>query len=59
MVKTEKKSEKEKLWIFFKFKVGKKKHEIELNNRLEILENMEDEDDIDSNINENWENIKK
>jgi len=39
--------------------VGKKKHEIELNNRLEILENMEDEDDIDSNINENWENIKK
>jgi predicted transcriptional regulator len=25
---------------------------------MEILENLEDEDDIDTNINEKWENIK-
>jgi len=30
---------------------------IELNNRFEILENMEDEN-IDNNITEKWENIK-
>ena len=31
---------------------------IELNNRFEILENMEDEDNIDNNIKEKWENIR-
>ena len=31
---------------------------IEINNRFEILENMEDEDNSDNNINEKWENIK-
>jgi hypothetical protein len=31
---------------------------IELNNRLKILENMEDDDNIDNNINEKCENIK-
>jgi hypothetical protein len=30
---------------------------IELNNRFEILENVEDEN-IDNNITEKWENIK-
>jgi hypothetical protein len=36
----------------------KQEYAIELNNRLEILENMEDEDNTDNNINEKWENIK-
>ena len=31
---------------------------IEINNRFEILENMEDEDNSDNNINEKWESIK-
>ena len=40
------------------FQNSKWKHEyaIELNNRFEILENMEDEDNIDNNINTKWEN---
>jgi hypothetical protein len=29
-----------------------------MNDRFEILENMDDEDNIDNNINENWERIK-
>jgi len=37
----------------------KPEYAIELNNRFKILENMEDgKDNIDININENWENIK-
>ena len=36
----------------------KQEHAIELNNRFEILENMEDDDNIDNNISEKWENIK-
>ena len=36
----------------------KQEYAIELNNKFEILENMEDEDNIDNNINEKWENIK-
>jgi len=31
---------------------------MELNNRFEILENMDVEDNIDNNINERWGNIK-
>ena len=31
---------------------------IEINNRFETLENMEDEGSSDNNINEKWENIK-
>ena len=31
---------------------------IEINNRFEILENMEDEDNSGNNIIEKWENIK-
>jgi len=36
----------------------KQEYAIELNNRFEISENMEDEDNIDNNINKKWENIK-
>jgi hypothetical protein len=36
----------------------KQEYATELNNRFEILENMEDEDNIDYNIKEKWENIK-
>ena len=32
---------------------------IEINNRFEILENMEDEDNSDNNINEKWDNTKR
>ena len=31
---------------------------VEIDNRFEILENLDDEDSIDKNINEKWENIK-
>ena len=31
---------------------------VEINNRFEILENMEDEDYSENNLNEKWENIK-
>ena len=48
---------KEKQWIFFKIQ-SRKKNAIEINNRFEILENMEDEDNSDNNINEQWENMK-
>ena len=30
----------------------------EINSKLEILENLDDEDSVDNNINEKWENIK-
>jgi len=30
----------------------------EINNKFEILENLDDEDSIDNNINEKWEDIK-
>ena len=35
----------------------KQEYSVEINNRFEILENME-EDNSDNNINEKWENIK-
>ena len=36
----------------------KQDYAIEINNKFEILENLDDEDSIDNNINEIWENIK-
>jgi hypothetical protein len=36
----------------------KQEYAIELNNKFNILENMEGEDDIDNNINEKWETLK-
>jgi len=58
-VKTEKKyNEKRKIVNIFQNSMWKQEYATELNNRIKILENMEDEDDIDNNINEKWENIK-
>ena len=59
-VKTEKKySEKRKIVNIFQTSKWKQEYVIELSNRFEILENMEDEGYIDNNnINEKWENIK-
>ena len=52
-VKTEKKyMRKKKLWIFFQNSKWKQEYATEHNNRLKILENMEDEDNTDNNINE-------
>ena len=36
----------------------KKEYAIEINNKFEILENLDDEDSIDNDINEKWQNIK-
>ena len=36
----------------------KQKYAIEINNKFEIVDNLDDEDSIDNNINEKWENIK-
>jgi len=36
----------------------KQEYAIEINNKFEILENLDDEDSIDNNIKEKWENIK-
>jgi hypothetical protein len=35
----------------------KKEYAIEINNKFEILENLDNEDSIDNNIHEKWENI--
>ena len=52
-VKTEKKYEKRNIVNIFQNSKWKQEYAIELNNRFEILENMEDEDNIDNNINKN------
>ena len=36
----------------------KQEYATEINNKFEILENLDEEDSIDNNINEKWENIK-
>ena len=36
----------------------KQEYAIEINNKFEILQNLDDEDFIGNNINEKWENIK-
>ena len=36
----------------------KQEYDIEINNKFEILQNLDDEDCIGNNINEKWENIK-
>ena len=55
-VNNEKKySEKRKIVNIFQNSKGKQEYAIELNNRFEILENMEDDDNIDNNVNEKWE----
>ena len=49
---------KEKWWIFLKIQSGNKEYAIEINNKLQILENFDNEDSIDNDIIEEWENIK-
>jgi len=59
-VKTGKKyNEKRKMVNIFQNPKGKQEYAIEINNKFEIMENLGDEDSIDSNINEKWENIKE
>jgi len=36
----------------------KQQYAIEINNKFEILENLDDEDSMDNYINVKWENIK-
>jgi hypothetical protein len=36
----------------------KQEYAIEINNKFEIMENLDDKDSIDNNISEKWENIK-
>ena len=51
-IKTEKKyNEKRKIVNIFQNSKWKQEYAIELNNRFEILENMEGENNIDNNIN--------
>ena len=58
-ITTEKKyNEKRKIVNIFQNSKWKQEYAIELNNRFEILENIEDEDNIDNNINVKWENIQ-
>jgi ATP:corrinoid adenosyltransferase len=58
-VKTEKKyNEKRKIVNIFQNSKWKQEYAIELNNRFEIWENIEDEDNIDNSIHEKWKNIK-
>jgi len=53
-VKTGNKYEKGKIVNIFQNPKWKKEYAIEINNRFEILENMDNEDNIDNNINEKW-----
>ena len=50
-------NEKRKTVNIFQNSKWEQEYAIEINNRFEILENVEDEDN-DNNINEKWENIK-
>jgi len=51
-------NEKRKMVSIFQNPKWKQEYAIEINNRFEILENLDDEDSIDNDINEKWENIK-
>jgi hypothetical protein len=57
-VKIGNKYEKIKMVNIFQNPNWKKDNAIEINNKFEILENLDDEDSIDSDINGKWENIK-
>ena len=58
-VKTENKyNEKRKTVNIFQNSKWEQEYSIEINNRFEILDNMEDEDNSDNNINKKWVNIK-
>ena len=57
-VKAGNKYEKRKIVNIFQNPKWKQEYAIEINNRFEILANMEDEDDTDKPIDEKWESIK-
>jgi len=52
------KCNEKKIVNIFQNSKWKEEYATEINNRFEILENIEDEDNIDNNINGKWENIK-
>jgi hypothetical protein len=58
-VQTGNKYEKIKMVNMFQNPKWKQEYAIEINNKFEILGNLDDEDNIDNNINEKWENIIK
>ena len=47
-------NDKRKAVNIFQNSKWEQEYAIEINNRFEILENMEDEDNSDNNINEKW-----
>jgi len=51
-------NEKRKMVNIFQNPKWKQEYTIKINNKFEILENLDDEDSINNNINEKWENIK-
>ena len=51
-------NDKRKAVNIFQNSKWEQEYAIEINNRFEILENMEDEDNSGNNIIEKWENIK-
>jgi hypothetical protein len=51
-------NEKRKMVHIFQNPKWKQEYAVEINNRFEILENLDNEDSIDNSINKKWENIK-
>ena len=53
-------NEERKMVNIFQNPKWEKEYAIEINNKFELLENLDDDDDdgINNNINEKWENIK-
>ena len=51
-------NEKRKIVSMFQNSKREQEYAIEINNRIESLENIKDEDNSNNNINDNWENIK-
>ena len=47
-------NEKRKTVNIFQNPKWKQEYALEINNRFEILENVDNEDNIDNNINEKW-----
>ena len=51
-------NKKRKMVNIFQNPKWKQEYAIEINNRFEILENLDNEDSVDNSINEKWDNIK-
>jgi hypothetical protein len=56
--KTGNRYEKGKMANIFQNPKWKQEYAIEINNKFEILENLDNKDSIGNGINEKWENIK-